>query len=145
MVTKKYGVRGMMEWYPLIQVGNTRKRIPFEGGARTAYGVRDATYTTSNKVVQFCIERSGYFREGRIRLLATYGGEEEAAQSTGETSTGDASSSTKAAKRRRVDVSDIDEARQYLIDECGVDGMRLTSKSAVLSAAKSAGVQFNGI
>lgn len=131
----------MMEWYPLIQVGNTRKRIPFEGGARTAYGVRDATYTTANKVVQFCIERSGYFREGRIRLLATYGEKEEAAQ----TAESDTAQVAKAAKRKRVDVGDIDEARQYLMEECGVDGMRLTSKSAVLSAAKSAGVQFNGI
>ena len=58
-----------MEWQANIPVGKGRLIIHFAGGTRTAYGVTPATYKTEDPIRQVIIEKSDYFRSGRIFLV----------------------------------------------------------------------------
>lgn len=137
MITKVYGVRGKMECSLLIQVGNTKRRIDFTGGCHTAFGVREATYSTNNPVMQFCIENSNHFQRGEIKLLRQYGKIDEPMQKSSQK---DATSTTSTTSSKTYMVNDIDEARQYLIENCGVDGMTLIGEKAINQAMKQHGV-----
>lgn len=66
---KTYGVKNLMEWQANIPVGKGRLIIHFAGGTRTAYGVTPATYKTEDPIRQVIIEKSDYFRSGRIFLV----------------------------------------------------------------------------
>ena len=44
--------------------------IDFEGGLASGTGIRPATFTTRNEIVQFAIENSGHFKHGRIILVS---------------------------------------------------------------------------
>lgn len=61
-----YGVYGLTEWVALIPVGAAKVRIPFTGGSMSSLGVIPATFDTTDHAVGELIERSGYFRSGRI-------------------------------------------------------------------------------
>ena len=68
-----YGAPRLVDWVAQIKSGSTTVRVHFSGGALTAYGVTPAEYTTSDPFIQKVIERSSYFREGRIILLRRTG------------------------------------------------------------------------
>lgn len=68
---KTYGVNGLLEWRATLPVGDTLINIVFSGGQLTSYGVRPATYVTSNATMQRVIEDSAYFRRGKIILIST--------------------------------------------------------------------------
>ena len=72
MGLKTYTVSGLMDWEAEIRAGKGRVKIHFTGGAMTAYGVTPAEYSTRDPFVQTVIERSEYFKEGRIRLHKEY-------------------------------------------------------------------------
>ncbi|MDE5806666.1 MAG: hypothetical protein K2H76_01000 [Muribaculaceae bacterium] len=76
-----YGVSGMMEWVALIPTGRNIVRVRFSGGSLTGYGVAPATFRTTNPVVMDVIEKSSYFKRGKIRLLKKE--DENATQETG--------------------------------------------------------------
>ena len=65
---KRYEVRGMMEWHPVLRAGRGRVKVSFTGGHLAEGCVTPASFTTSDAVVQRVIENSQYFRTGRIRL-----------------------------------------------------------------------------
>ncbi len=65
---KTYAVYGLMEWVALLPVGGSVVRIPFTGGSISGYGVKPATFTTDNEVLQRLIENSRHFRSGKIRV-----------------------------------------------------------------------------
>lgn len=58
-----------MEWQANIPVGKGRLTVHFAGGTRTAYGLTPATYKTEDPIRQTIIEKSDYFRSGRIFLV----------------------------------------------------------------------------
>lgn len=68
-----YGAPRLVDWVAQIKSGSATVRVHFSGGALTAYGVTPAEYTTSDPFIQKVIERSSYFREGRIILLRRTG------------------------------------------------------------------------
>lgn len=68
MGLKIYTVNGLMDWQAEIKAGKARVTVHFTGGAMTAYGITPAEYSTRDPFVQAVIERSDYFKEGRIRL-----------------------------------------------------------------------------
>lgn len=113
-----------MEYSLLIPVGNTQHRITFTGGSHTPYGIRDATYSTDNPVLQFCIEHSKHFTRGEIKLQRQFGTADEPAAKKPQTKVSKKSSAS-------VEVKDLDEARQYLIEKCGIDGMTLIGEKAI--------------
>ena len=64
MTQKTYGVYGMIEWSILLNVAGRIMNIDFEGGLASGTGIRPATFTTRNEIVQFAIENSGHFKKG---------------------------------------------------------------------------------
>lgn len=71
MATKVYGVTSHANLMASIPVGKACLNIEFTGGASTVYGTIPAEYSTSNPVIQFAIENSDAFKNGRITLLRT--------------------------------------------------------------------------
>lgn len=66
--TKRYEVRGMMEWHPVFRAGRTCVQVSFTGGHLCGGASSPASCETSDPVVQKVIESSPAFRSGRIRL-----------------------------------------------------------------------------
>lgn len=67
-----YVVRGLMEFQ--VRVPSGYKNCPdldirFEGGQISGYGVKPASLTTEDPILQEIIERSLPFRQGRIERL----------------------------------------------------------------------------
>lgn len=131
---KVYGVSGLMEWQCLIVSGGVRYHFPFTEGAMTAFGVTPAKYTTVNPIYQNVIENSEWFKRGRIKLLKTIPLEEEVKNETPE-----------PVQAKVVNVPSLDDARQYLIDNCGVDAIKLTGKRSIVNTAKEHNIIFEGI
>ena len=66
MIQKTYGTKDLKDWTVNIKSGNASLRVNFEGGAATVRGIIPATYTTADPVKQAIIEKSEYFKHGRI-------------------------------------------------------------------------------
>ncbi len=66
-MTKTYEIPGMKECHPVFRAGRGRIRVPFTGGQLCAGGVRPASFSTSDPVLQAVIEASPQFRSGQIR------------------------------------------------------------------------------
>lgn len=64
-----YGAPRLVDWVAQIKAGAATVRVHFTGGALTQYGVTPAEYTTENPFIQKVIEKSVYFKEGRIIVL----------------------------------------------------------------------------
>ena len=64
-----YGVYNIIEWHALIPMGKAVVKVIFSGGAITTSGITPATFTTSDPVVQFAIERSKDFKSGKIKVV----------------------------------------------------------------------------
>lgn len=73
MMQRTYAVFGLMEYTINVMLGSRQLKIPFTDGIASKDGVRPATYTTSNPVVQFAIESSKHFKSGRVKILKTVG------------------------------------------------------------------------
>lgn len=69
---KRYEVKGMMEWHPVFAAGRARIRVPFTGGHLGDGCSAPAIFETSDAVIQRVIECSIPFRNGRIRLAASF-------------------------------------------------------------------------
>ena len=132
---KTYGVSGLMEWQCLIVSGGVKYHFPFTDGAMTAFGVTAAKYTTENPIFQNVIENSEWFKRGRIKLLKTIPLEVEVK----------AEIEAPAAQPKVVNVPSLEDARQYLIDNCGVNAISLTGKRSIVNAAKEHNILFEGI
>lgn len=134
---KTYGAKGFMEWKPQIKVGHAIFNFTFSGGTLTGYGVTPALYTTDNKVYQAVIENSDYFKQGKIILVR------QVNNGDGENSaTSEALDYGKTMDNKEIEVKCIEDARQILIDEYGVQPMRLTSKKSIMDTGKANGVKF---
>lgn len=72
MLTKVYSYPGIADGEIQIKVGNALIRVPFTGGHIDRKNARNATYTTSDPVMQQIIEGSHMFGR-RIFLDRTYG------------------------------------------------------------------------
>lgn len=159
MKIKTYGVTGLMEWQPIIYAGKATFKPHFTGGAMSSYGVTPAKYTTSNSVFQHIIENSTYFKNGRIELLyETDDGKKDARrhiptpkdldeaipenavtddmteEHTDKHETGD--------KLEDVEVSDMETAKDYLMDNYGIDRSTLRTLKATTATAAKHGIRF---
>lgn len=66
---KTYGVYNLVEWIAQLRMGKAFIKVPFTGGSITTQGVTPATYTTENPIIQFAIERSPEFINGKIKVV----------------------------------------------------------------------------
>lgn len=64
-----YGVYNIIEWHALLRLGKATVKVHFSGGSITTQGVTPATFTTEDPVIQFAIERSPEFRNGKIKVV----------------------------------------------------------------------------
>lgn len=64
-----YGVYNMIEWHALLRMGKATVKVPFTGGSITTQGVTPATFTTEDPIVQFAIESSPQFKNGKIKAI----------------------------------------------------------------------------
>lgn len=67
-------IDGMMEYILTVAVGQTHYRVEFTGGSLSGYGVRPATFATSDAVLQSLIMQTEAYRSGKIRKLNRRGG-----------------------------------------------------------------------
>ena len=168
MMQRTYAVFGLMEYTINVTLGARLLKIPFTGGIASKDGVRPATYTTSNPVVQFAIESSKHFKSGRVKVFKTIGeaapdaisvseakaetekaATEKLESETSSTELEDIADKTKTddevPESSTVEVSCLDDAREYLINNCGGKALNLRSKKAILEYAADHNVVFVGL
>lgn len=107
-----------------VTIGKGYKRIRF-----VARPLGGAIYTTSDAVEQEAIEKHPYFGTlYHIETETTLAKEEVAQQ-----------------KMRTVEVSDLVEARDYLMDNYEYKASDLRSRKAIVEAGEDHGIEFPGI
>lgn len=160
MKRKTYGVSNLMDWTAQIKVGKASMSVHFTGGALTAYGVTEATYSTTNPVFQHAIENSAYFKSGRIKLMSamevpddegTKARKERAARKAANNTLAEetpaappADAGTAAGAVTTVEVADKNEAIEYLKEhfKASYTATSLRTKAAFDAACEECGVQF---
>ena len=131
--------------------------VSFRGGTVTGYGVAPAMFTTKDEFTQYVIENSEQYKKKRIFLVrerivpGTENTENTQApkptEEPAETpTTFDAPLPTETeTEKKTVEVTDWDDARDYLAEHCGVLRSTMRSKSKVLEAANENNIVFIGL
>ena len=157
MKIKTYGINGLLEWHGTLHTGNTRMNVSFRGGTVTGYGVAPAMFTTKDEFTQYVIENSEQYKKKRIFLVrervvpGTENTENTQApkpkKEPAETpTTFDAPLPTETeTEKKTVEVTDWDDAREYLANNCGVARRYMRSHAAVLQYASENNVNFVGL
>ena len=131
---KVYGVNGLMEWHCQIATGGATFHFEFVDGIMTAHGSTPAKFKTENILFQNIIENSNYFKNGRIKLLKTIVLEAD-----------EPKVELPKDEVKKIKVSCLEDAKQILCDEYGVDALSLTGKRSIVNAAKERKIEFEGI
>lgn len=148
MTQKTYGVYGMIEWSILLNVAGRIMNIDFEGGLASGTGIRPATFTTRNEIVQFAIENSGHFKHGRIILVSEMDIEEpkEAIAEATEIIPTDTEEEVVEDNLTEVEVSSLEEAVDYLVSNFDdAKKQQLRSKVTAKAFAETKGIRFVGL
>lgn len=147
MTQKTYGVYGMIEWSILLNVAGRIMNIDFEGGLASGTGIRPATFTTRNEIVQFAIENSGHFKKGRIILVSEM--EIEEPNEVIAEATEIIPTDTEVAAEdnlTEVEVSSLEEAVDYLVSNFDdAKKQQLRSKVTAKAFAETKGIRFVGL
>lgn len=151
-IMKTYGVNGLMEWEALIPSGKFELHVQFTGGTLTGYGVTPALYSTDNPIFQQIIERSEYFKSGRIKIIRTVETEDPAPRRVPVAPPKDSPAQGTAVTAddgggdvRRVEVTDRSMAKSYMMDNYGLSANTLRSRAEIERAAKARGIEFVGL
>ena len=121
--------------------------IDFEGGLASGTGIRPATFTTRNEIVQFAIENSGHFKHGRIILVSEMDIEEpkEAIAEATEINPTDTEEVVED-NLTEVEVSSLEEAVDYLVSNFDdAKKQQLRSKVTAKAFAETKGIRFVGL
>ncbi len=129
-VKKVYGMPGVAESSVTIPMfgGRTSLRVSFRGGVMDGFGRAVAKCVVGNAMYQHAIERSEYFRSGRIVLLST---KEEHPAGRPERDSAEYPS-----------VKNDQAARMVLMKRFGVGVERLQDRAAILRTAEECNVSF---
>lgn len=144
MVKKTYGVKGMIEWHALIPFGKgSTMKVDFTGGTLTGYGISPAKFTTGNKMVQDIIERSAYYKTGKIILMNVYdmGGPVEPPKKKADAKPAKKDEEGGIVPKEEITVSSIEDAREIL-KERGISWTKLKTEEGVIAMAKSLNIEF---
>lgn len=71
MVTKTYGIKGLLEKHCVLKAGGMTMKVSFTNGTLTTYGIAPATFTTSDPLTQFVIEHCDKFKRKEIEIVRT--------------------------------------------------------------------------
>lgn len=125
-MTKRYIITGYLTYSVLLKKENKYMKCCFEGGAVSGLGSRAASYTTNDKNVQELLENSKEFKSGMIKIAEEYGAEPE-----------------KVAEPGVVDeVTTLQQARQYLMDNFEVTIEELQTRANVKEVAAKMNITF---
>lgn len=69
MITKTYGIKGLLEKHCVLKAGGMKMRVSFTNGTLTSNGVAPATFTTSDPLTQFVIENCDKFKRREIEVV----------------------------------------------------------------------------
>lgn len=122
--------------------------IDFEGGLASGTGIRPATFTTRNEIVQFAIENSGHFKHGRIILVSEMDIEEpkETIAEATEIIPTDTEEEVVEDNLTEVEVSSLEEAVDYLVSNFDdAKKQQLRSKVTAKAFAETKGIRFVGL
>lgn len=153
-----YGAPRLVDWVAQIKVGAASVRVHFTGGALTAYGVTPAEYTTDSEFMQKVIERSAYFKDGRIVVMqrveipdapkpvsAVVVQPTEQAATLEQAKAATATEATaEAATPTIVEVGCLQDAQAYLQEHFNIYSYKVRSYKAAQRAASDNGVKFTG-
>lgn len=137
-VLKVYAVKSLMEWHCEIMSGGVKFHFGFTDGMTSSQGVTPARYSTTNPIYQSVIERSSYFKTGKIVL-------EKRIVLEGDNSIPTATAQNKELPVEKVSVSCLDDAKDYLNEKFNIDRRKLASTKAILEAAKERNIEFVGL
>jgi len=137
----------MIEWSILLNVAGRIMNIDFEGGLASGTGIRPATFTTRNEIVQFAIENSGHFKHGRIILVSEMDIEEPNEVIAEATEINPTDTEVAAEDNlTEVEVSSLEEAVDYLVSNFDdAKKQQLRSKVTAKAFAETKGIRFVGL
>lgn len=123
---KEYAIKGVVERFISVPLGKGSVTLHFQGGAIDSALRRDATFSTTNPVEQAIVERLPEFKKGVIRLVRTIGTEP-----------------VKVAEAGVIDdVTTLQQARQYLMDNFEVTIEELQTRANVKEVAAKMNITF---
>lgn len=156
-----YGITGMMEYQAVIPVGKATVKVTFTDGTMSATGMTPARYMTDNMMIQHAIEHSPQYKKGLIRKLQSIELDEEvvighnvkkqAEEPVVTSADGErkkepvADGEEKGKTLRKIKVSDIASAKDYLADTFGINRTAMRSTKAIMEQAAANGVEFEGL
>ena len=124
-MTKRYIITGYLTYSVLLKKENKYMKCCFEGGAVSGLGSRAASYTTNDKNVQELLENSKEFKSGMIKVAEEYG------------------EPAKVAEEGAVEeVTTLQQARQYLMDNFEVTIEELQTRANVKEVAAKMNITF---
>ena len=154
MKIKTYGINNLSEWHGEVKTGSISVRVSFTGGTASPSGAQPAYMVTKDPITQFVIENSKEFKDGFIHLEMSQDmpGEHHrmAVPKNIPTTNNKPQSvtipqSTEEPQSIKVEVTDWDDAREYLANNCGVARRYMRSHAAVLQYAAENNVKFVGL
>ena len=108
-------------------------------------GIRPATFTTRNEIIQFALENSLHFKSGRVRLIDEMDIEEPKTE-TDETQETPINNEDSTGNFTEIEVGSLEEAVDYLVSNFDdAKKQQLRSKAAAKAFAETKGVRFTGL
>lgn len=135
----------MSEWKIILPVAGRIINIYFEGGTDSGTGIRPATFTTQNEIIQFALENSLHFKSGRVRLIDEMDIEEPKTEAD-ETQETSIDNEDATGNFTEIEVGSLEEAVDYLVSNFDdAKKQQLRSKAAAKAFAETKGVRFVGL
>lgn len=108
--------------------------------AFTAQSDGNSVYTTDNPDVQYALEH--HYKYGKLfKLVSTESEADIKAKKEAE----EAAANEKKDEIRKVSVSDLAAAKDFLADTFGISRTSLRSEKAIMEAAKANNIEFEGL
>lgn len=108
--------------------------------AFTAQSDGSSVYTTDNPDVQYALEH--HYKYGKLfKLVSTESEADIKAKKEAE----EAAANEKKDEIRKVSVSDLAAAKDFLADTFGISRTSLRSEKAIMEAAKAHNIEFEGL
>ncbi len=108
--------------------------------AFTAQSDGSSVYTTDNPDVQYALEH--HYKYGKLfKLVSTESEADIKAKKEAE----EAAANEKKDEIRKVSVSDLAAAKDFLADTFGISRTSLRSEKAIMEAAKANNIEFEGL
>lgn len=108
--------------------------------AFTAQSDGSSVYTTDNSDVQYALEH--HYKYGKLfKLVSTESEADIKAKKEAE----EAAANEKKDEIRKVSVSDLASAKDFLADTFGISRTSLRSEKAIMEAAKANNIEFEGL